>query len=986
MIEKIDYNRELMEGFRTAAINMEYQSNPEYRPEFLSNNPRIGKKIFVSIEQELMCCDQFKISVAFITKSGITPLLQVFRELEKKGIPGEILTTDYLLFSEPEALEKIASLKNIQLRMFRTSNETGGFHTKGYIFRREEIYRIIIGSSNLTLGALTRNSEWNTKIVSTEYGEITQDILHEFDEFWNSPNSQDYSDFIQEYKLKYLKEKMVQKQHKSVKQDQIIEIERYKLTPNKMQVAFVENIMNLRLNDAQKALLVSSTGTGKTLASAFAIHEMNSTRMLFIVHREQIAKQALNSYRKVFGNGRTFGLISGNHRDMDADYIFSTMQMMAKSEVYTQFDKEDFDIIVLDECHHAGDNSYQKIMSYFKPKFWLGMTASPDTNNYDIYELFDHNIAYEIRLQQALEEDLLCPFHYFGITDLEINGEVFDDNTGLRNFANLICDDRVDYIIKNAEYFGYSGDRVKGLIFCSRKEEAKELSQKFNCRYKENGDLYKTEVLTGEDKQERREKVIQKLTADGSEEDAIDYIFTVDIFNEGVDIPEINQVIMLRPTESPVIFIQQLGRGLRKYKEKEYVVVLDFIGNYMNNFMIPIALSGDRSYNKDNMRRYVREGSRIIPGSSTIHFDEISKKRIYASIDKARTNDIKLLKDSYMTLKYKLGRIPSILEFKEYGSIDATKIFDKCGSYYAFLKKYEKDYTVSFSKEEAQIIEYISKKLISYKRIHELAILRFLINQQERLGVYYRKFMELNYGLNISSIEEESVYRNLTNKFPKESERKRYSACVLLEREEDGSYKIASHFQKMLGNKEFKNMIIDLLTFGEEQYREQYSDLYKDTCFQLYQKYDYEDVCRLLGWKQNVNAQSMGGYFYDTDTKTLPVFINYDKTEDAIAYEDRFISENMLIALSKHPRKITSKDVDHIYKKKLEDKDNRIFLFVRKNKNDKEKKKFYFLGEIYAEGYPNPIHMESTNDDAFEILYRLDTPVRSDIYDYIVRD
>lgn len=986
MIEKIDYKKELMEGFKTATINMGYQSNPEYRPEFLSNNPKIGKKIFVSIEQELMSCDQFKISVAFITKSGITPLLQVLRELEKKGIPGEILTTDYLLFSEPEALEKIASLKNIQLRMFRTSSETGGFHTKGYIFRREEIYRIIIGSSNLTLSALTRNREWNTKIVSTEHGEITQDILHEFDELWNAPNSQNYSDFIQEYKLKYLKEKMVQKQHKAVKQDQVIEIERYKLTPNKMQVAFGENIMKLRLNDAQKALLVSSTGTGKTLASAFAIREMNSARMLFIVHREQIAKQALNSYRKVFGNERTFGLISGNHRDMDADYIFSTMQMMAKSEVYTQFNKEDFDIIVLDECHHAGSNSYQKIMSYFKPKFWLGMTASPDTNNYDIYELFDHNIAYEIRLQQALEEDLLCPFHYFGITDLEINGEVFDDNAGLRNFANLICDDRVDYIIKNAEYFGYSGDRVKGLIFCSRKEEAKELSQKFNCRYKKNGDFYKTEVLTGEDNQERREKVIKKLTADGGEEDTIDYIFTVDIFNEGVDIPEINQVIMLRPTESPVIFIQQLGRGLRKYKEKEYVVVLDFIGNYMNNFMIPIALSGDRSYNKDNMRRYVREGSRIIPGSSTIHFDEISKKRIYASIDKARTNDIKLLKDSYMTLKYKLGRIPSILEFKEYGSIDVTKIFDKCGSYYAFLKKYEKDYTVNFSEEKAQIIEYMSKKLVSYKRIHELVLLHFLIKQQDRLTIYYQKFMKLNYGLNVSSITEESVYRNLTNRFPKESERKKYSSCVLLEREIDGSYKIASNFQKMLEDEQFKDMVMDLLNFGEKEYEEQYSDLYKDTCFQLYQKYNYEDVCRLLGWKQNLNAQNIGGYFYDMDTKTLPVFINYDKAEDAIAYEDRFISENVLIALSKHPRKITSKDVDHIYKKKIEDKDNRIFLFVRKNKEDNEKKEFYFLGEISAEGDPKPIHMESTNDDAFEILYRLDTPVRNDIYDYIVRD
>ena len=480
--------------------------------------------------------------------------------------------------------------------------------------------------------------------------------------------------------------------------------------------------------------------------------------------------------------------------------------------------------------------------------------------------------------------------------------------------------------------------------------------------------------------------MIKKLTADGSEEDKIDYIFTVDIFNEGVDIPEINQVIMLRPTESPVIFIQQLGRGLRKYKEKEYVVVLDFIGNYTNNFMIPIALSGDRSYNKDNMRRYVREGSRIIPGSSTIHFDEISKKRIYASIDKARTNDIKLLKDSYMTLKYKLGRIPSILEFKEYGSIDVTKIFDKCGSYYAFLKKYEKDYTVNFSEEKAQIIEYMSKKLVSYKRIHELVFLHFLIKQQDRLTIYYQKFMKLNYGLNVSSITEESVYRNLTNRFPKESERKKYSSCVLLERETDGSYKIASNFQKMLEDEQFKDMVMDLLNFGEKEYEEQYSDLYKDTCFQLYQKYNYEDVCRLLGWKQNLNAQNIGGYFYDMDTKTLPVFINYDKAEDAIAYEDRFISENVLIALSKHPRKITSKDVDHIYKKKIEDKDNRIFLFVRKNKEDNEKKEFYFLGEIYAEGDPKPIHMESTNDDAFEILYRLDTPVRSDIYDYIVRD
>lgn len=626
-----------------------------------------------------------------------------------------------------------------------------------------------------------------------------------------------------------------------------------------------------------------------------------------------------------------------------------------------------------------GAESYQKIMQYFKPKFWLGMTASPDTNQYDIYSIFDHHIAYEIRLQQALEEDLLCPFHYFGITDLEINGEVFDDNAGVKNFSNLISDARVDYVIDKANYYGFSGDRVKGLIFCSRKDEAKELSKKFN----ERG--LRTEVLTGEDTQERRESVIARLTNDEDGEDQLDYIFTVDIFNEGVDIPEINQVIMLRPTQSPVVFIQQLGRGLRKYEGKEYVVILDFIGNYMNNFMIPIALSGDRSYNKDAMRRYIREGARVIPGSSTIHFDEISKKRIYASIDTARTNDMKLLRESYRTLKYKLGRIPTIRDFKKFGSVDVTKIFEKCGSYHNFLKKYETEYHVHLTNQEEIIIEYFSKKLIAYKRIHELEMLRMLISRENRL-LQYQKLLQEKYHVGMNEQVEKSVIRNLKNQFPKEEERRKYSDCDLVEKNTDGSYSLSSKFQKALLNKNFRQMILELLDFGIEQWKEKYGQIYRDTNFTLYQKYTYEDVCRLLNWNKNLNAQNIGGYYYDSETKTLPVFINYHKAEDAIAYEDRFVSEGHLIALSKHPRKITSSDAVHIYKQSEEDKNNRIFLFVRKNKDDNEAKEFYFLGEIFAEGNPRQIYMEKTKDNAFEIDYRLDVPVRNDIYDYIVSD
>ena len=969
----------LQTAIQTAYLDHTINSNLAYRPEFISNNYKLGKKVLVSIEEELQRCEEFYISVAFITKSGITPLLQTLKDLEQKNIPGKILTTNYLMFSEPEALEKLAGLKNIELKMFVASSETGGFHTKGYIFREEEIYRIIIGSSNMTLSAITRNKEWNTKIVSTEQGELTQAVLQEFDELWQDEHSLAFEDFIDSYRQEYLNEKIIRKQKQQAVSEQVVELENYRLKPNKMQVAFVKNVMEMRAQHIDRALLLSSTGTGKSLASAFMLREMGTRRALFIVHREQIAKQTLKSYKRVFGSSRTYGLLSGNSRELGAEFLFATMQMMSKEEIRSHYSPEDFDVIILDECHHVGAESYQKIMQYFKPKFWLGMTASPDTNQYDIYSIFDHHIAYEIRLQQALEEDLLCPFHYFGITDLEINGEVFDDNAGVKNFSNLISDARVDYVIDKANYYGFSGDRVKGLIFCSRKDEAKELSKKFN----ERG--LRTEVLTGEDAQERRESVIARLTNDEDGEDQLDYIFTVDIFNEGVDIPEINQVIMLRPTQSPVVFIQQLGRGLRKYEGKEYVVILDFIGNYMNNFMIPIALSGDRSYNKDAMRRYIREGARVIPGSSTIHFDEISKKRIYASIDTARTNDMKLLRESYRTLKYKLGRIPTIRDFKKFGSVDVTKIFEKCGSYHNFLKKYETEYHVHLTNQEEIIIEYFSKKLIAYKRIHELEMLRMLISRENRL-LQYQKLLQEKYHVGMNEQVEKSVIRNLKNQFPKEEERRKYSDCDLVEKNTDGSYSLSSKFQKALLNINFRQMILELLDFGIEQWKEKYGQIYRDTNFTLYQKYTYEDVCRLLNWNKNLNAQNIGGYYYDSETKTLPVFINYHKAEDAIAYEDRFVSEGHLIALSKHPRKITSSDAVHIYKQSEEDKNNRIFLFVRKNKDDNEAKEFYFLGEIFTEGNPRQIYMEKTKDNAFEIDYRLDVPVRSDIYDYIVSD
>ena len=967
----------IYEGIKTAFIDYNNQSNVAFKPQFISNDYKEGRKVISSLEDELLKCDKFDISVAFITDGGIEPLLQTLKILEMRGIEGRILTTDYLEFSDPKALRKLASFKNIELKMFMSEEAGEGFHTKGYMFKNNDIYKIIIGSSNMTQKALSVNREWNTKIVSTEQGEYAKEILNEFERLWNSKYSLNYEQFIETYELNY---KLIKEQRKIASAKKISSLEEYKLQPNAMQISFINNLNKILEKGEKRALLISATGTGKTYASAFALRENKPGRALFLVHREQIAKQAIESYKKIFGETKTFGLLSGNSKEFEADFLFSTMQMISKEDIFKKFKEDEFDIIVIDEAHRIGASSYQKIIQYFKPKLLLGMTASPErTDGYDVYKEFNYNIACEIRLKQALEENFLCPFHYFGITDIEFDGETIDENTELSDFSKLTCDERVNYIIKQIEFYGHSGTTTNGLVFCSSKREALALSDKFNDRG------YFTVVLTGEDSQEKREEAINRLTSKNIEE-KIDYIFTVDIFNEGVDIPEINQVIMLRPTESPIVFVQQLGRGLRKAIDKEYVVILDFIGNYKNNFMIPIALSGDRSYNKDNIRRYVLEGERIIPGSSTIHFDEISKKRIFEAIDHADFTDIKLIKENYNNLKRKLGRIPSLLDFDKYGEMDVFRIFDNksLGSYYKFLVKYEKKFKIRLNMNEEKMVEFISKKIANGKRIHELELLNILNNESDNLLEKLQKKINVKYGFYLDEKTKRSIVNVLTNNFASGSGKKTYKECIFIE-ENDNDYRISKKFDEMLKNKDFKNMFNELIQFGISRYKQNYSEKYKDTQFTIYQKYTYEDVCRLLNWKNNEVPLNIGGYKYDRDTKTFPVFINYDKNEeinDTIKYEDHFENSNKLIAISKSGRTILSEDVQNFINAK--ERGIKVELFVRKNKDDKISKEFYYLGRMNATGNVKEFIMPNTNKTAVEIEWILETPVREDIYEYII--
>ena len=976
---------QLNQGLATAFINQNIASNLAYKPQFVSNNYKEGRKVISSIEDELLSCDEFAISVAFITLGGITPLLQTFRELEQRGIPGKILTTDYLAFSDPRALRILAKFANIELKMFVTENGKEGFHTKGYIFKKEGMYRIIVGSSNMTLSALTTNREWNTKIVSAEQGEYTQNIAAELEQLWNAERSLDFEQFIDSYTDVYTKNKIIQKQKQIARRAEVPSLEMYRLQPNSMQVGFINNLRKIYETGEDRALLISATGTGKTYASAFAARELEFSRVLFLVHRNQIAKQAMKSYRKVFGSKVSMGMVTGKHQDYDADFVFATVQTLSKEDTLSRYKKDQWDLIIIDEAHHSSADSYKKITDYFMPKLWLGMTATPDKRDdnqegKNIYEIFDHQIAYEIRLQNAMEEDLLCPFHYFGITDLEVitdAGKSAEDK--VESFRYLTSDDRVLNVMKQAEFFGYSGDRVKGLIFCSRIDEARELSDKFN----EKG--WRTQVLSGSDSEAARAEAIERLAGDEAE-NALDYIISVDIFSEGVDVPEINQVIMLRPTESPIVFIQQLGRGLRKAENKEYVVVLDFIGNYRNNFMIPIALSGDRSYNKDNIRRYVTEGGRVIPGASTIHFDEISRKRIFQAIDNANFSDIKLIRENYTNLKNKLGHIPALADFDKYGEMDVLRIFDNnsLGSYYKFLVKYEKDYTIRLSENEEKVVEFVSKKLASGKRVHELELLKRLMKYRRGLMGMLKKSLREDYHCSMDENCAENVVNMMTNEFPTSAAKKTYSQCIFMEKE-GVDYKVSKSFGEMLQNLEFYQMLEELIDFGIRRYKQNFSMRYQDTDLVLYQKYTYEDACRLLNWEKNEVPLNIGGYKFDKKTKTFPVFINYDKQEgisDTTKYEDHFTAYNRLIAISKSGRSIDSEDVQNFIHAKERGID--VQLFVRKNKDDKISKEFYYLGRMTSTGVVKEFVMPNTDKTAVEIEWALDTPVREDIYEYIV--
>lgn len=915
-------------------------------PRILGNDAQ--EKIWFTLREELYSCKSFTWAVAFITQDMLVPLKVVLADLANQGVSGTIITGDYLGFNDPRVFEELQKIPNLKIRIATNT----GFHAKGYLFEHGDYQTIVVGSANFTRSALLSNYEWALKVSSNKQANLTKQFAKKI-ALLKQNSFAITSEWLEEYKENWIKPK-----------ETVVRKNVEKITPNQMQQAALKNLNALVANGEKRGLVVSATGTGKTYLGAFAVKDFKPKKFLYVVHRQQIAKKSLESFYKVIGSSRKdYGLLSGDHHDVNRKYVFATVQTLSQPDVLASLAEDEFDYILIDEAHRAAAPSYQKILAHFKPEFLLGMTATPERmDEQNVYQIFDYNLAYEIRLRDALEEKMLTPFHYVGVQDYEVAGQTIDETTGLRY---LVSEQRVDYVLKEIEYYGYCGDHAKGLVFCSRQDEAKELAILFSKKG------HPAVALTNEDSEKRRSEVIAELV-----NGKIEYIIAVDLFNEGIDIPSLNQIIMLRNTQSSIVFTQQLGRGLRKYPGKNFVTVLDFIGNYKNNYLIPIALNQDTSRDKDRAKRETRLPSLI--DVSTINFSKVASEKILASLDQVKLDGLRELRQSYQELKNKIGRTPLLFNFYQYGSVSPLVFANNHGldNYATFLRKMGE--SVELSKYENQVLTFLTKELLNGKRIHELLLLDLLLkNGKVKQEDYVSRLQKRGYANKavLGSVEDILSLSFFDVKQGKTTKKAQYGDLPIIEHSNLLDYELNEKIGAALRQNEwFKRLVVDVIKTGLKL-NESYDNMHQ---FTLYQQYDRKDACRLLNWPKDVSAPMYGYRVGEHDT---PIFITYEKSDDQkrnAIYDNTLENGRSLRWYTRVPRHLNSEEVQRL----LHTGGMHIHLFVKRS--DAEGKQFFYLGEAKID--PSSVKEEligAKKKPAVGMNLIFEQPLTSEMYTYL---
>lgn len=856
------------------------------RDEFLSN---VNTSFLNKIKSNLKKCKSFNFSVSFIKKAGLVLLEREIEEALERGAKGRIITSTYQNFTDIGSLEQFYNWQkeyyNFECHLDYECFGDNGFHTKGYLFEYDDSIEFIVGSSNITRFALLKNYEWNVSLISKDNLESYNDALIEFELIWNNTLELD-SKLIEKYRL--------QLDYAIEKWDMdYINATDNKINPNSMQRKALRELRRYRDTGVKKALIISATGSGKTYLAAFDARNFGAKRLLYIVHRESILKDAKDSFVKVFGAERTYGFYTGNENSLEADFIFATSNMLGRH--LDSFKKDEFDYIIYDEVHHVVAETGKKIFEYFEPEFILGLTATPERmDNQNIFTLFDKNVPFELRLRDAINNDLVVPFHYYGIRDQLVDYSSKDKMTIAKNIAEQ---NNIEFIKSQIEKYRKPGEKLKCIAFCTNIQSCRLMAEEL---YEEG---YHTISLTGINDTGVRIKAFKDLQ---DENNLLEIICTVDILNEGVDIPQVNMVLFLRPTESQTVFIQQLGRGLRKYPGKDYVTVLDFIGNnYDRAVQIAMALGtlGKTTYmEKAYLKEMIRTNfeSLDIP-EVKIEIDDLSKEEIINFIDKTNFNSRVFLEKDYKNFKSYInnGSYPTHMDFLNSDvSPDLIRIIkstfsgSKNKSYYNFLKKIDENTIPMFDDKQIAFINNM-EDLLPLARLDEYLIIEQAIKEHT---IDLKRIEGINEHITDKTLE--NAYNNLKSLGLVENNE------IDLTNIEDG---------------EFKDYLLDTLNYGIVRYNREFGEY--TGLFKLYRNYYKEQASRIM----LKNGILQKGTYYEDDIAYI--FAGIKKGEEGrLNYKDKFI--NSKIFQWESIANVSESEKEHLRNSK------KVHLFIRKMESE----------------------------------------------------
>lgn len=617
--------------------------------------------LYFQLLKSFQKAESVDIIVSFLMESGVNMLIKHLGNALKRGAKIRILTGNYLGITQPSALYLIKrKLGNqIDLRFYNEKNRS--FHPKSYIFHYEGYSEIYIGSSNISRSALTSGIEWNYRFRSTTDPESYDKFYETFEDLFQNHSIAIDDEELRKYSKNWHKpavSKDLERYDAESEDEKVKEL----FEPRGAQIEALCTLEHTRAEGARRALISAATGVGKTYLAAFDSEKYK--RVLFVAHKEEILRQAANSFQNV-RKSDDYGFFDGDEKCTDKSVIFASVATLGKSEYLneTYFPKDYFDYVVIDEFHHAVNDQYMRIVEYFKPQFLLGLTATPERmDGRNIYEICDYNVPYEISLKDAINKGMLVPFHYYGIFDKtdysqlhQVRGKYDDRELNKTYIGN---ERRYELIYKN--YCKYGSKRALG--FCCSKEHAKDMAKEFCRRGIPSVAVYSD--AHGE-YTEDRSIAIQKLM-----QGEIRVIFSVDMFNEGVDIPAVDMVMFLRPTESPIVFLQQLGRGLRKSMGKEYLNVLDFIGNYEKAGRVRFLLTG-KTFSET--KTYNPADRTDFPDDCMIDFD-LELIDLFAEMDKRTLRVKDCIRGEYYRVKNLLDKSPSRLELFTYMDDDVYQL------------------------------------------------------------------------------------------------------------------------------------------------------------------------------------------------------------------------------------------------------------------------------------------------------------------------